>query len=292
MLSLRIRRGFRQQANSIHQIGATASAFLSASFYYYMIEDLKEPHIQELGDVLGSKYYHGALDDVMRRFGAEELVNEDFPNREVKVMEFLRYLKRNSDQRNLRAATAHLVENAGMLREDQLKELQSALDGSRYVLEHDEDGNLELLLRISSEAERSVDDMESYIESRAPAEVFEMMEEAQRCLTEGDFDGAIDRARKALQKFSKGEYHDALDELVAENLIQEADDYISEWQMLYTAYGFCSEIGEHTNPGEESPNVLQAETAVRLVEECIHYILRIQEAAEEDDITLNRWETT
>lgn len=185
------------------------------------------------------------------------------------------------------------MENAGTIRPDQLDELRAAQQGSRFVLDHDDDGNLELHLRISSEADRGVADIHSYIETHAPPDVANMLADGHRCLTEGDFDGAIDRARKTLQKLSTTAYHNALDERVSNNLIRSGDgNNIAEREMLYMPYGFCSEIGEHTDPDQPAPNALQAETALRLVEEAVHYILPIHEQANKDDIALTRWNTS
>jgi len=256
-----------------------------------MIEDLKEAHIQDLSEALDPHYFPGQLRDIMMRFGAEAIADNEYQTTGIAIKEFLRYMNRRNDEQNLRSATAYLVENTQGISDRSLCQIESALEGSRYVVERDEDGELELMLRISSEAERTIEDLNSYIEARAPIDVVEKIEEAHRRLTEGFPGEAVNRSRKALQKMSEVEYHEALDELVSKELIRQGKgNYIGEREMLYTPYGFCSEVESHIGPDENDPNGIQAETALRLTEEAIHYILRLQEKAEKEGIVLAKWE--
>jgi len=261
-----------------------------------MPEDLKDAHIQDVADVLSGEYRHAELTEILRRFDAEHLrFDEDEVVDDIShVSRYNRvshWLRESNGTPTGRKLLAHLVENT-QLRVDQREALEEALAGSRFVLSETDDG-LELMLRISATAEKEVKDQRGYIEAHAPNAVLDKIEAAEDRLTNGDPDNALQEGRRALEALTKGSYNEALDELYSETLIEKWDGNGSretrDWRMLYTPYGYCSTIGSHTSGNDSDTTLLQAQTGVILVEEAIHYVLRIIEEAEEQGIQLDRW---
>lgn len=250
-----------------------------------MTEDLKEPQIQDLAEVLQGQYTHNQLDDILRRFDAMHL--DEGSSKRDRIANWLRNGNESGEARQI---LAYMIEDS-TFRVNERENLEKSLAGSRFTLTEGENGK-ELWLRISAAAERQAQTHRSFIEENAPEEVLDAIEEARTEMTAGDFDDAMEDLRDALEKMVSDEYHDGLDELVAEGLISDGSgNHRDDKEMLYMPYGYCSTVGSHTSAGTPSASQLQAETALILVEEAIHFILQKQEEAAHQGITLNEWVT-
>jgi hypothetical protein len=256
------------------------------------MEDFKEEQIQDIASVLASEFSHEELKDIRRRFQADHLKTEDavpddqYINLEDRVKNWLR--KANGTETG-RQMLAYMVENT-LLRKDQIEELEDALKGSRFVLNRD-NGNLQLMLRISATAETEIETHRSYVEEHASDRILQQINKAERNLAKGDTEGALSEARKALEKMTVGNYHSGLDELVSEGLISTgAGNTREDKEMLYLPYGYCSSLGSHTGAQAGTATDLQAETGLILMEEAIHFLLRIIQEAKDQDIDLEKWD--
>lgn len=256
------------------------------------MEDFRDAQIQDIADVIASKYSHDELEDIRRRFEADHLRIEDavsddkYINREDRVKYWLR---KGNGTETARRMLAYLFENA-QLRKTDLEELEDALKGSRFVLYRD-DGDIELRLRLSATAEQKVETHRSFVEENAPERVIEKIEKAKKNLAEGDKEGALSEARKSLESMTVDGYHSGLDELVAKDLISSGSGNTREdKEMLYLPYGYCSSLGSHANAKAGTVTDLQAETGLILTEEAIHFLLREIQDQIDQGTELEKWD--
>lgn len=250
-----------------------------------MTDDLKEPQIQDLAEILKDKYTKSQQDNILARFDAHHL--DEGSRKKERLMNWLRNGNESGEARQL---VAYMIEDSRFSR-DEREVLQEALAGSRFVLSEGEEG-LELLLKINATAERQVESHRTFVAENAPEEALRKIKEAETELTEGNFDDAVHDLREALEKMVTSNYHDALDELVSECLISTgAGNNRDDKELLYMAYGYSSTVGSHTSAGASSASQLQAETALILVEEAIYFLLQKLEEADRRGITPTEWET-
>lgn len=250
-----------------------------------MPEDLKEPQIQDVAAVVSGKYTHDQLDNVLLRFDATHLDDDGSTRQRV-----ISWLRNGNESGEARRILAYMIKE-NTFRRDELEELENALAGSRFALTEGENG-AELWLKISAVAERQAETHRSFVEEHSPEETLEKIEEAREELTAGDYDDAMEDLRAALEKMVVDDYHRALDELVSEGLISDGSgNRRNDKEMLYMPFGYCSSVGSHTSAGTPSASQLQAETALILVEEAIHFLLQKLEEADQQGITLHEWVT-
>ncbi len=250
-----------------------------------MTDDLKEPQIQDLAEILKDKYTKSQQNNILARFDAHYL--DEGSRKKERLMNWLRNGNESGEARQL---LAYMIEDSRFSR-DEREALQEALAGSRFVLSEGEEG-LELLLKINATAERQVESHRTFVEENAPEETLRKIKEAETELTEGNFDDAVHDLRDALARRVTRNYHDALDELVSEGLISTGSgNNRDDKEMLYMAYGYSSTVGSHTSAGASSASQLQAETALILVEEAIYFVLQKLEEADRRGITPTEWET-
>lgn len=250
-----------------------------------MPKDLKEPQIQDTADVLSEKYTHNDLNDILLRFDATHL--DEGSSKSERITNWLRNGNESGEARSI---LAYMIENC-YLHPDEREELEQALAGSRFALTEGEDG-VKLWLRISAAAERQAETHRSFVKEHATDEVLDAIEDARTEMTAGNYDDAMEDLRKALENMVDDNYHEALDELVSESLISDGSgNHRDDKEMLYMPYDYCSTVGSHTSAGIPPASQLQAETALILVEEAIHFILQKLEEANEQRISLNGWVT-
>lgn len=119
--------------------------------------------------------------------------------------------------------------------------------------------------------------------------MFDHIDEAESKLTNGEYAEAMAEAREALATLANGDFTAGMQELQQKDIIKQLDGNGNrqrfDWEMLYMPYGYCSTLGSH----RDDPNALQAETGVILVEEAVHFLLRILEKADEENIQLDEW---
>ena len=255
--------------------------------------DLKDAHIQDIASVLAKHYSETAMEDVLRRFEAENIAREaanssELPRARSNRQRLQNWLRIANGTPEGRKILAYMIENT-QLRIDHVEALQDAFAGSRFVLQEGEDG-MELMLRITATAEAQVKDQRAYVEEKAPEDVLNHIEEAESKLSKGDYEEAMAEAREALAALAENSYAKALDELCQKDIIKKWDGnghrQRFDREMLYMPYGYCSTLGSH----RDDPNALQAETGVILVEEAVHFLLRILEKADKDNTELDRWD--
>lgn len=248
-----------------------------------MTEDLKEPQIQDLAEVLEGKYTHDQLTNVLRRFDAQHLDEGS-----KKIERITNWLRNGNESGEARPILAYMIED-NLFRQVERDDLEEALTGSRFVLSEGNDG-LELLLKISATAERQVETHRAYVEENAPEEVLNKLEDAEYELTEGNYNDAVHDLREALEKMVTTGYHSALDELVKNGIISSGSgSNRNDKEMLYMAYGYSSTVGSHTSAGASSASQLQAETALVLVGEAIYFLLQKLDEADQDRVNLTEW---
>lgn len=258
-------------------------------------EDLSEVHIQDVPPIVAPEFTHGQLNDILRRFDAEHLEEEEggpqASNHAARVKHWLRHS--NGTERG-RKILCYLIQEAG-LDPDQVEELREVLAGSRFKLGEDDEGNLQVYLRVTATVESQVESQRAYIEEHAPGAVLGSLEDAEEELLDGEWDDALHNGRRALESFvpQGSTYNNALQELVSKDLIEDeerADGPVAGKEMLYTPYGYCSTVGSHTNSEDDGATQLEAETGVVLVGEAIYFLLRKGEEAAQRGIELENWE--
>ncbi len=107
---------------------------------------------------------------------------------------------------------------------------------------------------------------------------------------------ALWHARNALEKLTTSSwgYKDGLDELAKKSIgLIDKEPYHNDgetydWEMLELPYDYCSNIGVHPDD-VGSASGLQAATGIILAEHAIYFILKQQEKASTQGMTLRRF---
>lgn len=254
--------------------------------------DFTDAQIQDIATALAPLYTGTQLEDVLRYFDAldiaTEAANSDQLPRAGSKKETLQNWLRVANGRPVgRKILAYMIENR-QLRKDKIEALEDALSGSRFVLAQGDNG-AELHHRINATAEDQLEEQRAYVEERAPDDVRVHIEKAEDKLTRGEYAEAMAEAREALATLAGGDYNAGLDELCKKGIIKQWDGDGNpkryDREMLYMSYGYCSTLGSHRG----DPSKLQAETGVILVEEAVHFLLRVTEDAKESGKQLDRW---
>jgi hypothetical protein len=249
-----------------------------------MATDVREVHIQDLADVIGTEYPPTDLADVFRRF---ELPADVVQAAESDVPEGLRRL---SGTESLRPVLAHIVENATWS-PDQRTSLEAAFAGSPLSVRETEEGGLELHQRIVGAAERTVGDKRAYFEEEGPSVILTQIEAAEANFGQGDYDLAAAEIRRALDMLVVAGFEEALEELAEAEYISLGDEHEhSDATLLYVTYGYCSFLGADPQAKGFETSRLQAELALVLGEEVLYFLLQTMAAAEADGVDLSYWE--
>lgn len=246
--------------------------------------DVKEVHIQDLAEVLGTAYSTGEVTEAMRRFEVPEEVLEATDGA---ILEGLREL---ADTDAFRPVLAHLLENNRWSGADR-RDIEGALDGSPLSVREASEGGLELYQRVDGAASRAIRDKRTALEQDAPGVIMTQIEAAESYVGEGEYDLAAAEIRRAMDMLVVGGFEEGLEELADEGLISLGDEHEhSDATMLYVGYGYCSFLGADPQAKGFETTRLQGEFALVLGEEVLYFLLQKMAAAEEAGIDLMYWE--
>ncbi len=246
--------------------------------------DVKEVHVQDLADVLGTEYSRSEVEEAMRRF--------DVPSKTVEASKqsILAGLRDLSGRPSFRPVLAYLLENASWSAA-QRTDIDAALDGSPLSVRESAQGSLELYHRVVGVASRSISDKRSTLEEEAPRVIMTQIEAAESYMAEGEYDLAAAEIRRAMDMLVVGGFEEGLEELAEEGFISLGDEHEhSDATMLYVTYGYCSFLGADPEAKGFDTSRLQGELALVLGEEVLHFLLQKIAAAEDAGIDLRYWE--
>ena len=246
--------------------------------------DVREVHVQDLADVLGTEYSTDQLAEAFRRF---EVRPETVEATDQSIVAGLREL---SETASFRPVLAYLLENATW-NSDQRHDIEAALEGSPLSVRESAHGSLELHQRVDGVADRYIQDKRSTFEESAPRVVMTQIEAAESYMGEAEYDLAAAEIRRAMDMLVVGGFEEGLEELAEEGFISLGDEHEhSDATMLYVAYGYCSFLGADPEAKGFETSRLQAELAVVLGEEVLYFLLEKMAAAEAAGIDLRYWE--
>lgn len=246
--------------------------------------DVKEVHVQDLADVLGTEYSRSDLAEVMRRF---EVSTDTIEATEHSLVAGLREL---SGTASFRPVLAYLLENATWS-PAQREEIEAALEGSPLSVRESAQGTLELHQRVEGVAARSIQDKRSALEESAPRVVMTQIEAAESYIGQGEYDLATAEIRRAMDMLVVGGFEEGLEELAEEGFISLGDEHEhSDATMLYVAYGYCSFLGADPEAKGFETSRLQGELALVLGEEVLYFLLQKMAEAQDAGVDLRYWE--
>lgn len=249
-----------------------------------MGDDVKEVHLQDLADVLGTEYSRADVVDAMRRF---EVAEQTVEATEESILTGLREIV---DKDSFRPLLAYLLEEATWNSAER-RAIEASLQGSPLSVRDSADGSLELHQRVEGAADRSITDRRDRLETLAPDVVLTQIDAAESYMGQGDYDLAAAEIRRAMDMLVVAGFEEALEELADEGLISLGDEHEhSDATMLYVTYGYCSFLGADPEAKGFETSRLQGEFALVLGEEVLYFLLQKMAAAEEADIDLQYWE--
>lgn len=259
-----------------------------------MDSELSKGGLKDISDAV-APHRHKEVKHLIERFELEEEAETEIEldgNTSDKVYEILKYV----EVEVRREIIQYLINKEAPLRKDTLEKLEDGLRGSDIELDHDDDGNYELIQTVSGPAQQEKEQHRSYIEQHAPIRTVAFLERARKELAQGRNAEALWYGRNALEKMTYEGWHykDGLDELAKKRIglidreQNHNDGNTYDFEMLVNPYNYCSTIGAHPdNVG--SATGLQAKTGLVQVEQAIYFVLEKGEEADEKSINLDRW---
>lgn len=239
---------------------------------------------KEIAQKLATNIIHADIDDIIEQQGDDE---DLLPSRQNKEQKISTHIKHPYDEKEkIEIIEAYMNE----VYPDRLNRFNEILSGTEYNFDY-VNGDIRILEKGDQESSEKKQDHTSYIEENAGENTVTYIKKAKNKLAKKDYSEVCENLRHALESMvdEGSKYYEALTELANEGLIQKEQDHTRDYDALYTAYGYNSEVGSHKAKSSYTANQEQAEFALLITEETIYFLLRRLDTAKQDGINLETW---